>query len=135
MYIESESYLYSQQDYYYKNTALNNGGGISATTRSYFSLSNSKFVQNYAGSDSAISAEKTSTTTTFIINNCLFTLNIATSNTLSFKNANGDIINSIFSSNLAKIYTQNIFVSFSVVNVTGTSLKNDVSKNSTYDLE
>ena len=77
MYIESEATLYSTQDYYHKNTALINGGGISATTRSYFSLSNCKFVENYANTDSAVSAEKTSTTSTFTIYLCLFTLNVA----------------------------------------------------------
>ena len=44
VYIESEAKFYSLYDYYYKNTALNNGGGISVTSRSFFSIINSKFV-------------------------------------------------------------------------------------------
>lgn len=38
IYAESDAFLYSYNDYFNKNTALINGGAISATTRSYFNI-------------------------------------------------------------------------------------------------
>ena len=51
------------------------GGALLAATRSYFGILNSKFTSNYAGTDSAITAIKTSSAIGFLIYNCLFTQN------------------------------------------------------------
>ena len=82
-----------------------------------------------ASTDSAISAEKTSKTKPFYIDNCMFVLNIAHSNTISLKDSDGKISNSIFADNEAEVYTSNIFISFSNVNVSTTSFKDSLTGN------
>lgn len=82
-----------------------------------------KFRYNYATKDSALSAFKTSILDRFIISNCLFDSNSATSNTLSFIEANGDISSSNFVNNYGKSSSENIFISFSSLNITNSLFK------------
>lgn len=65
-------------------------------TRSYFTLFNAKFMYNSAESDSVLVALKTSSTNKFSIDSCQFISNVATSNTISFKDADGTIKKSVF---------------------------------------
>ena len=119
--MESDAVFYSIYDVYKQNTGVQNGGGIFATTRTFFFIKSSKFLSNYANSDSAISAYITSTLKNYVIDNCEFANNSADSNTISLKNANGDISNCVFTNNMASVYTGNIFVSFSNVNVSSST--------------
>lgn len=87
--MESESELQILQEIYEYNVALYIGGGIYISTRSSFSIENSKFRRNWAFKDSAISALKTSSTKIFNLTNLLITDNEAQANTMSFKEADG----------------------------------------------
>jgi hypothetical protein len=60
-YIESDSNATSTFEMYSKNTALISGGVMAFTTRSFFTIINSKFLNNYAITDSTITALKLST--------------------------------------------------------------------------
>ena len=72
---------------------------------------------NYANQNSVIAALKTSTTTPFVIKSCEFSHNSGGSNTLSFKEANGLIDSSTFANNYAKSSSENIFMSFSTIQI------------------
>jgi hypothetical protein len=61
---------------------------------------------------------KTSTSFPFYIISSLFSSNRANSNLMSIKDSNGNIIDSTFIDNKATDYSNNIFMSFSSVNVT-----------------
>jgi len=82
-----------------------------------------------ANSGSTLAAFETSTSTTFQIIDSLFTGNSAQSNTIMLTYADGSIDGCIFSNNVASIYTQNIFVSFSTITVTDSAFSDTTYSN------
>ena len=133
IYLESDANLTSEYDSFTSNTAIIYGGGIFATTRTILYILSSQFVSNYANSDSAISAYMTSTVYPFHIINSLFANNTAYSNTICLKNALGIITTSKFNYNKATVYTGNIFLSFSTLNISHTTFL-DEQLGSPYEL-
>ena len=93
-------------------------------------MKNCTFLNNHAYTDSAISAEITNTSYTFSITESLFQNNYAISgNTISFKNSSGTITLSRFYYNTATIYSKNIFLSFSTVNITSSVFTDHIQTN------
>jgi hypothetical protein len=87
------------------------------------------FSNNYADTDSAIAAYMTSISTPVVIKDCIFKDNNSTSNTISMKNSKATITNCKFLNNNATIYSANLFLSFSEVSMSGTTMKDDESAN------
>ena len=87
---------------------------------SRFIVGFSLFSKNSAREGSGIFASTLDPNYTFKVNNCLFSYNKATQNTLSLINAYGLIEDSIFSQNQARLYSENIFLGFSKVDIVGT---------------
>ena len=133
IYLESDATLSSTFDTYLKNSAYLYGGAIFSTTRTIFTIVNGKFMNNYGDSDSAISAYMTSTIVPFHITSCLFSNNSGNSNTISLKNSYGVIKSCQFENNSASVYSGNIFLSFSNINISLTSFE-DVQLGDPYTL-
>lgn len=90
---------------------------------------NAKFQQNYAESDSAISAFMTTSLEYCIIQNSNFFNNSANSNTISIRNSQFLISDCKFQYNTANVYSANIFLSFSKVNITNTIMQDEYMTN------
>lgn len=125
MFVESEGKLQSINDSFTNNTGLSYGGVLLATSGASYSVINASIIENYADSDSVVSAVKTSTLQPFFIDSCLFKNNQANSNLISLFQSNGLIQNSNFTDNKANTYTNNIFVIFSSLNLTNSIFKDE----------
>ena len=120
---DSVATIYSSYDIFEYNTAIQNGGVFIIMTRSVFYLNNVKFRYNYAKRDSGITAYKTSYLERFLISNCEFYSNYAISNTFSFFDTIGDIDSTVFVNNYGRTSSENIFISFSSLNITNSKFK------------
>lgn len=99
------------------------------TTRSIFYITLSKFISNKAITDSVISSSKANYLKNFVLEKCLFKDNNSTSNTISIKESNGIIDGCIFVNNQALEFSQNVFVIFSTLKVTGCNFEGGTQSN------